>query len=249
MPFPDIANDFKLAVNALKSKEYKNNFDDIQNELAGRDVGRIARVYASSDYTDTHDRKGKRRSSMSTLDMLLLNDPEYARLFEEMATLLNEVDASVEQALEQLQEQLEGLQDGLNDMLDNANTLSDGKTKVFKSSDGNFYTDNGELVDPADAAAIIWDDDAPSYEDYLRQKQAIRDTQQRMDDIRIYQTTVIGTARDKMSDPDNPLSKEELEEIKRQMSDHADPLVKKIIEPDTPRETNVVSPDLPTPKL
>ena len=54
---------------------------------------------------------------------------------------------------------------------------------------------------------------APTYEDYIRRKQAVETLALRIEELRRFQIDVLGVARDRLNDPDNPPSLEELEDI------------------------------------
>ena len=54
----------------------------------------------------------------------------------------------------------------------------------------------------------------------MTRKQGIEDARQRIEDLRHYQIDVLGRARDRMNDPDNPPSKEELDRIRKDIEDN-----------------------------
>ncbi|MCG8605448.1 hypothetical protein MJD09_10675 [bacterium] len=157
---------------------------------------------------------------LSALETLLANDPEYAALYEHVSNLLNDAEAATEAALAQAETDLGDAEAALEETMENANRLPDG-TAVFRDKDGNIRTEDGRIIEGEEAESIVWKDDAPSYEDYLQRKQEIEDLRQRIEELRRYLIDVIGDARDRINDPDNPPTKEELERIEREIREKA----------------------------
>ncbi len=227
-------SDFQQSIDEQTAKRREVNHRDHGNEMAGRSTGRMYRFHPHHTPDGPYP-QDKHTLNHTTLK-LLLQDPEYAKLYNDTMDLLSRAEAATEKALAQAEQDLAKAEDTLDDMRDNANKLPDG-TAVFRDKDGNVWTEDGELVDPADAAGIVWKDDAPSYEDYQRQRQKADDTRQRIDDIRRYQVDVLGRARDRMSDKNNPPSKDDIQDIHDDIIEQADYSVKREIQPE-----NVESP-------
>lgn len=68
------------------------DLDDLHNEMAGRDVGRINRFFgeASAPRSERGKQKAEREVQLTNLQVLLMNDPEYAQLFRETETKLRQ---------------------------------------------------------------------------------------------------------------------------------------------------------------
>ena len=180
------------------------DLEDYQNELAGRETGRAARFLPpGARGGQSKERQERERRNWSRLQMLLYTDPAYTALYNDTMDLLTSAEAATEKALANAEQEL-------SDLLDNAARLPDGRA-VFMDGDGNVWTESGKPVDPAKAEGIEWPDDSPSYEEYLKRRQAV-------DEIRRYQVDVLGHARDRMTDPDNPPSTDELEDFNRQLA-------------------------------
>ena len=215
-------SDFKQKIEDQTEKRRLQDATDHQNEVAGRSAGRMYHFHPS-EKPGEHLHPDKHTLDHTTLHILLEN-PEYAELYNNTLDLLALAEAATEKALVQAEQDLADAQDILDNMHDNANKLPDG-TAVFRDKDGNVWSEDGELVDPADAAGIVWKDNAPSYEDYLNQKQAVTDTQQRIDALRLYLVDTLGGARDRMSNPDNPPSKDDLDQMQQDIIDNAPPII------------------------
>lgn len=222
-------SDFQHTIDVQADKRREADHRDHGNEIAGRSTGRMYRFHPH-DSPDGPYPQDKHALNHTALHMLM-QDPEYAKLYNDTMDLLARAEKATEKALAQAEQDLIEAQDQLNDMRDNASKLPDG-TAVFRDKDGNVWTEDGKLVDQEDAAAVVWKDNAPSYEDYLNQKQTVTDTQQRIEALRLYLVDVLGGARDRMSDPDNPPSKEDIEGIKQRIIDEAPASIQSKLEPE-----------------
>jgi len=85
-----------------RDKQQAQLRDDFNNEMAGRDVGRISR-FLSADTREARpdgNKREERRAAMTSLQMLLLNDSEYAQLYRETEKRLHEAQDRLDAALE-----------------------------------------------------------------------------------------------------------------------------------------------------
>ena len=173
--------------------------------------------------------------------MLLYTDPAYTALYNDTIDLLARAEAATEEALQQAERDLTTARDALNETLDGANRLPDG-THVFRSADGNVYTGDGRVVGSEEAASVEWREDAPSYEDYLARRKAAGDAQHRIDELRRYQVDVLGRIRDRMTDPDNPPSPEDMEQAQAEIQEGLDGVVHKAdldaVKPESPHQNS-----------
>jgi hypothetical protein len=211
MTSDDFSNDDKIELSAAELKRAQD-FDDSQNELAGRDAGRISRFFNDSRRDSIAERQRKNADTVQFLTNLqiLMQDPEYAALYKDVTDLLSRAEVATDKALMRAEAALE-------DILDKAARLPDGG-KVFMDKDGQVRSENGAIVDVAIAEGIVWPEDAPSYEDYTR-------TRQRIDEVREYQVGVLGHARERLSDEENPAQKDELESIQNDIQNGIDVIV------------------------
>ncbi|MCG7870494.1 MAG: hypothetical protein JAZ11_00140 [Candidatus Thiodiazotropha lotti] len=179
------------------------------------ETGRIKRFLAdgASGYAADTEEKKARREHRSLLDMLLMEDPHYAALYNRVAEKLDRAQQAVDAALIDIDERLEASEQNLQNMRDNAGELEDG-TKVFRSSvDGSVYTEDGRRLSDEEAQNVDIPDDASSWEDYQRQKEERDLALRQREEIERYQREVLDPIKERMRDPDNVFTKDELEEI------------------------------------
>ena len=195
----------------------EQDFIDHQNELAGADVSRPPRFLSESKTAKAIEmRQKKDRERVSRLLELLQHDPEYAALYSQTIDLLGRAEAATAMALAKAEDTLDQAKQDLNTITDRANALPDG-THVFRDANGMTRTANGEIIDGHRFDAIHNRPDAPSYEEYLAAKKATDQAQKRIDELRRYQVDVLGGARHRITDPDHPLTKDELKDIQKKI--------------------------------
>lgn len=75
--------------------------DDFNNEMAGRDVGRMRRFLPeAASPVESEKRKDRERQHISRLLALLKNDPEYAEAHQNAMDILRHYELAAERALE-----------------------------------------------------------------------------------------------------------------------------------------------------
>lgn len=199
--YPD---DFELITALQGAKVRAEDFQRHQDAVAGRETG-----YGNKHHrTDRNADAGlKRRSKTATaLDALLASDPEYAARFREFGDFLGKAENATQAALDRAESEFDNL-------MDRAVRLPDGRA-VFRNDNGQVITEDGKVVDPETSDGIAWPDNAPSYEDYQRQRKEL-------EDLRRYQADVLGVARERYDDEDNPMSSEEFEEWEKRIQQEA----------------------------
>ena len=196
------------------------DFGDLQNELAGRETGRISRFLGenSPNAKASQRRKSQQQIELTSLQLLLQNDPDYAAQYKGVMDLLSRAETATEQALTRAEQDLSLAQDEINDTLNSANKLPDG-TVIFKDKEGSIWTENGRLVTEAELESVKWNENAPSYEDYIKRRQAVEDLQRHIVALRRYQVDVLGHSRNRLADPDNPPSADELKQIEKEIKE------------------------------
>ena len=190
---------------------------DYGNETAGRETGRIERHLPgeASPKAVARRRQERIRRMMSALERML-RDPAYRAQYEAFGDFLNEAQSKTEIAFTGAEAALADAQDRLRNTKDSANVLPNGK-KVLRTADGRVMDEHGNIVGAEDAAGIVWKDGAPTYEEYLAAKQRAEDAARLVDDIRRYQTEVLGRARDRWEDTDSPITPDEMEEWRQRI--------------------------------
>lgn len=218
----------------------EQDFIDLQNELAGAETGRRPRFLVEPNTpTAIEERKRERRAKLSRLMALLDSDPEYARAYSETMDLLGRAEAATAMALQRTEEALERATQELNELQQRASTLPDG-SRVYRDMSGTARRSDGSLVEDHLLETIHWRPNAPGYEEYLAAKKTIEQAQNRIDALRLYQVDVLGDARHRLTDPDNPLSIDDLEQLQREIKAKAPASIKAEIAPNTQAGSHTV---------
>ena len=158
------------------------------------------------------EKRRKEQATLSLLEYLLLTDPAYAKLYAETLDLLNQAEQDTANAIAEAEYRYK-------DIMENAARLPDGRA-VFMDQEGNVWDENGNTIDPDIAEGIVWPDDAPTYENYVQ-------TVQRLNDLRHYQVEVLGRARERLEDRnDPPRTIDDINDINRGIQDGLDNIVR-----------------------
>lgn len=192
------------ATNTRVLKEQREDFDDLQNERAGRDNGKAARFTSEEERIDRKggETKSTRRSNTDiTLHVLLQNDT-YRMAHEETMRALQEAERWAQYHVDATQGQLSQNDAVLQDIQNRASTLPNG-TRVYRNADGHVFGEDGALIASTEAEAIVWREDNPSYEDYRANREHDAVLQNRITRLYDYQVNTLGYIRGRMTDPDN----------------------------------------------
>lgn len=191
----------------------KQNTEDYLNELAGNDVGRIQRF--GFDHVRKEAVQEKKRKK-SALDQMMLNEAYRAAWMGAMDAV-NKAETAIYEALVDASNDLSLAQNRHKKLLDNAATSADG-TKVFRDKDGNVYNESGERLSAEIIATIIWSDNSPSWEEYSEGKEHLTSAQDRYNDVNAKSDRLF-EIREELTDEDNPLSIERIDELKQDALD------------------------------
>lgn len=107
----------------------QQNFDDLQREVAGLEVGRIARFLPEDTRNpeDSEKRKAERHAEMLTRLQMMMRDPAYAALYNDTMNRLGEAERATEIALEKALERQRLADEAFADIRNRALTLEDGR--------------------------------------------------------------------------------------------------------------------------
>ena len=224
-------SDFQRLNDLADERKRQRDFDDHQHEVGGQETGRAKKTFVGEASKEAAARRAGRRiqSGLSALDVLM-SDPEYAALYKSTMDLLGRAETATEDALHRARGELDRAEDALESALGDANKLPDG-TAIIRDENGAVWTADGRRVEGEALEGVVWKEGAVSYEDFLKRRKALEEARKRVEDLQRYQTDVLGRARDRISDPDNPPTKEELEEIQKDIEEKA-PGALKMAEPD-----------------
>jgi len=211
-------------INARAADKQREDNYDFNNEIAGRDTGKISRFI---DEKEKMRRAGRSRNDtaervLQTQLQMLLDDPVYASAYNNVMDMLREAEQRTQAAIDDTERDLAQNDQELEDIQSRASTLPDG-TRVYRDANGDVFNEDGEQIHAPETDAIVWREDNPSHEEYLANRE--RDTTLRdyLDRLRDYQTRVLGTTRDRMMNPDDPPSLDDLDGIEDSILDQEPP--------------------------
>lgn len=199
---------------------HTTEFIDQQRELSGAGGAKETRFFDEGGTPRSRqDKERKERAKNQELNRLLElinSDPAYAAARQEFGDFLRDVEQATEAALLEAQTAYQQAKAALDDVMDNANRLPDGRA-VFRDANGNVFTADGHRVSEEDAASIVWQDGAPSYEDYLAARREADKARERFEDIERYRHDVLGPARHRFDDEDDPMMPDEFDKHRKRI--------------------------------
>jgi hypothetical protein len=184
---------------------------DYNNESAGRETGR-ARRFFSSDGADLETSEQKKDERRFNALMRLLQDPEYMRLYGDVAKAIDDAEDAAARALAKLSREGERALERLDDIKYAAATLNDGR-RVYRAADGRIYTEDGDDVTDQEKSIRGLSANSPSWEEFKTAKEALVDIVRRRREVEDYLRDVVDPAKLRLSDPDHPPSDDELKDI------------------------------------
>lgn len=201
----------------------RQDLDDLNNEMAGRDVGRISRFLPDRDPRTIEQKKREKEARESALQRML-RDPAYAAAYREAWDAIDRAQAALDTAMLENAEEAERLADVIGMMESRAARLPDGRA-VFRAADGSLRDADGHrLRGEADAASLVIPSDAPSYEDYAATRDALVANRARAHHLSRVQTEVIDPAAARAGNETDPLTIGEYRDLASQMDDLANDL-------------------------
>lgn len=211
--------DFERLVRRAEAERRAELNADLGDEMAGRETGRIKRFLPGEASLETQKKRERDvdRQFMSLLDQLLL-DPVYRARYEAFGVFLASAETRADRLLDEAEDALSAIREKTESMLDQASRLPDGR-RVFRSSDGRVIDEHGQAVSDDDAASVVWRDGAPTAEAYLEARRKERDIQAHLIELQKLRTD-LGGVRDRYTDPDNPLTIQEMDEHQSLIEHH-----------------------------
>jgi hypothetical protein len=208
-----LQDEFELRARQEAQARRWEAFEDLQRELGGVQVLKEYRFLNPErrERVDPARREASWREWTSALLLLLLTNPAYAALYEDVFAKLRAAEDAAERALSLEAEARDAAGRAVEDLRERAQRLPDG-TVVFKDKDSAVWTEHGGRVSSGEAAALRWRGDEPSYEGFMAATDKAREAQAALDELRGVQVE-IGGYRHELTDEDHPPSEERLEEI------------------------------------
>ncbi|MEM9128191.1 MAG: hypothetical protein AAGA97_00460 [Pseudomonadota bacterium] len=180
-------------------------------ESAGLSGSRRVRFGVGEANTVDAEGRSKKERIRRTLEWLLLNDAEYARLHGEAMTAVRSAAETAREVMRQIEKEMAAIHGTIAKIMDSAAQLQDGR-KVFRDKNGVVRFADGEIVPDALADTIEWRGDEPGYE-YARR---VLDRESQLTDalheIRGIEVE-IGGYRDELTNNEAPAERGRIPEI------------------------------------
>lgn len=215
-------------------KATKQNFDDLQNEIGDHEVGKPKRfgVGESLEATKIQKKKDEERFALVTL-MDLMNDPEYAKLYNETKAFVHNLMDITEEEIVRANKSLEELSQERKELLENTNKIEDG-TIIFKNKNGEVLTENDEVItDPIVLESIVWKDGTTTYEEFAANREKIGSTLNEVDELTRYQVEKLGSAMVNYQDEDYRPDMEQMDQLKDNLVEGAPEAIKNRLDSDS----------------
>jgi len=236
----EYTGEFNEIVEAQKERLRKQDYDDLQAERGGYDTGRIKRFLSpeAREAARNGRQSGDKHSSrLSALDLLLLNDPEFARAYRQAMDALIDTEDVLERALETALAKAAETQRAYDELMDRAMRLPDGRA-VFRDQLDVVREETGSAIDPTLAETLEWQGYEPSYEDFDETRKADEEADAAVLAIRGDQAE-LGEIRQELTDADNPPTTERVHELNERIDQIGDTHAAPIDEPDMNNETSL----------
>jgi hypothetical protein len=185
---------------------------DYNAEITGAEIGRIRR-FLSPEAREAVDKgkNGKSKDKMDLLDILLLTDPIYRKLYTDIMEEIELLTPAIGKALDAAAKQIAAMQQTLSDIQDQAYVLSDGR-RAYRAKNGAVFAEDGRKIEGRDAQNIVWEKHHPAWETFTGARDNLTQAngnRQKIEDCRDH----VATVKDRLYDRENPADTEELREI------------------------------------
>ena len=222
------SDDFQSYSELFRLKAAAQDFADLQDAIANRDVGRQRRHIHDKDIEPVTGEKRKSGSSavQRTLEWLLLNDASYAAAHKGAMIALTDAESSVADGLAEIIEALSDQREALGEMEERAARLPDG-TLVFRNADGEVVDADNNPIPDEQAAGIEWTGAEPTYEDYRSRLERIEALEHAERELRGIETE-LGDIRGELTDQQEPPTEDrvgELEDRATELRERAEQLI------------------------
>lgn len=186
---------------------------DYNDELAGRENGRMQRFFPSEDRESRRTGRTKQQRRFDEL-LRLLQNPFYAQLYYQAAETIERVDIAADRVRRELKRESEAATDQLHELRAKAAEFPDGR-KVFRANDGRLVAEDGADVTGHKEHIKGLSPDTASWEEFEDAQKRLDEIRRQLGEIDTYMRDVIEPARDRLRDPENPMTPDELREFNR----------------------------------
>lgn len=191
---------------------------EYNDELAGRENGRRQRFFLSEEGDGR--RAGDKKKEQRRFDELLrlLQNPVYAKLYYQAAETIERVDTAADRARRRLAQEYDAVTEQLDKLKSRAAEFPDGK-KVFRARDGRLIAENGEDVTDRQESMKGLSPETSGWEEFRAAQDRLDEIRQQQREIDEYMQDVVEPFRQRMTDPGQPVTEEELREFHGNMKD------------------------------
>jgi hypothetical protein len=185
---------------------------DYNNEIAGRETGRMARFFSPERNEPQKVEKEKEKRHFNAL-LRLLENQNYAQLYGRAIESITSALEATERASRKLARDAGAVAEKMQALRESALKLPDG-TRVYRSiQDGRIYTEDSEDVSRHRDSIRGLSGNSSSWEEYQRIRAIEKEMERQQREVEIYRREVLDPAKERLSDMNNPATTEELEEI------------------------------------
>lgn len=164
-------------------------FDDLQHEMAGRDVGRIARFLPADarDEKSQSKRRTEREETLTNLQIMMMNNPAYAALYRETEKTLRDAQTRLDEMLDTVLRAKEEARERLNSTLsDTVRAEEEARLETLTELETDIRTGQAGIGDMqlriADQDDPVTTDDLESFTTHVQEIEA--DIEERMKPFR-----------------------------------------------------------------
>lgn len=209
-----MTSEFEAINRAADEQRRTQNLDDFNNEMAGRDTGRIKRFGFDQARQDAIQDKKRKQSAFEQLMM----NAVYREAWTSALNALNQAEEAVYHALIQASDTLHHAQRQYQELLDKAALTADGQ-RVFKDKHGDVYTEDGDKLSADEAAQIDWRGNDPSREDQTHRQDALTTAQKEFDRINGHSNRLVEIREEMTAGKSNPLSIDQVQGREHEIND------------------------------
>lgn len=148
----------------LREAQRRQDRDDFNNEMAGREVGRIKRFLPEDAQPETQKAKRDKHAAQLSRLAMMMQIAEYAALYGETVDLVHDHATKAEAGLDASQSALRAAGQTLESITDRAAKIHPSGEPVFRDENGNAVRADATPLTPEEGASVVWPDDAPSYQ-------------------------------------------------------------------------------------
>lgn len=195
-------------------RDQRQELDDLNMERGGHDVGRIRRFLHDRDPEFIEAKKREDERKLSAL-MQLLQDPAYRAVYDAAWSAHEDAQAALDDALLQNADAIERLTAYSEEMDARAHKL--GNEAVFQDETGRFFRADGTALSDEETSRVERSADAPSFDARQQAGDALEAAQARRAYILEIQATILDPARERLEDEDNPMSLNDLRELREEL--------------------------------